>query len=192
MTRVSPRAYDLLSSTSEALDNQQRQCDFRKGNANMTVPSSDEFSFAESYSKYLKYHTRKRERKETYDKNYERMHNRQKRKARHHTCTCNRRLSEISSSSKFHEEKPGSEVYEQFYRVFRLKNLKGFPFLRNNREANAFDCSDNDCLHKRRIFVLPTENYNSYINDIDLDLKLKLLRYVELCKNVKRTLMRTI
>ncbi|XP_026829926.1 uncharacterized protein LOC113563067 [Ooceraea biroi] len=225
ITQISPLSYDLLTFTPENFkerklnsDNQQRfrkerntknkqkianynensrHCDFRNSRTNVTISSSAEISFAEDYPIHHEY-TRKRKRK-TCDEKYvcERMRNRWKAR---YMCTCHRRLYEkilpetSSSSSHVYERKP-ENMHEQFYRVFRLKNLKKFPSSKNNRQMgcekkNTSDHSDNDCLCRKCAFMFLTRNYKNYVNDVDLDFKLTLLRYVELCKNVKRALMR--
>jgi len=176
------------------------RCDVRNRKRDLMISSSAELSFAENYyPKYFEYYTRKRKRK-TRDKKRvcERIYNRQKCQTQY-TCTCNRRLykgtsSEISSPYVYGGK--SENVHEQFYRVFRMKNIGKFPFLKNSQQTfdkiiNMPNYYDNNYLHQKSTSMVLTQNYNDYINDIDLNFKLKLLQYVELCKSVKRALMRT-
>jgi len=175
-------------------DGNSRRCDLRNRRRDLMISSSAKLSFAENYyPKYLEYYTRKRQRK-TRDKKHVCERNQQKHQAQH-ACTCNERLYKEISSSYVYGNKP-EKGQEQFYRVFRLKNVGKFSSLKNNRQmfhkiTNMFDYYDNNCLHKKCASMVLAQNYNNYINDIDLDFKLKLLQYVELCKSVKRALMRT-
>lgn len=98
-------------------------------------------------------------------------------------------------------------VDQQFYdRISEMRNVKRFASSRKNRQTFEKDVSDysidslisngsllsNGSLRKRHVFAILTDVCNDYMNDLDLDFKLKLLRYVELCKSMKRSLMRTL
>lgn len=98
-------------------------------------------------------------------------------------------------------------VNQQFYdRMSEMRNVKRFASSRKNRqifEKDVSDCSidslrvngslrPNGSLRKRHVFAILTDACNDYMNDLDLDFKLRLLRYVELCKSIKRSLMRTL
>lgn len=75
-----------------------------------------------------------------------------------------------------------------------ISEIKRFASSTKNRQIFEKDVSDhfNDSLHKKHVFAILTDAYNDYINDLDLDFKLRLLRYVEFYKSIKRSLMRTL
>ncbi|XP_024888262.1 uncharacterized protein LOC112465103, partial [Temnothorax curvispinosus] len=91
-------------------------------------------------------------------------------------------------------------VHQQFNSISQVRNVKRFGSTRKNRQIFEKDVSDrsddslqsNDSLRKKHIFSILTDAYNDYMDDLDLDFKLRLLRYVELCKSVKRSLMKTL
>lgn len=85
-------------------------------------------------------------------------------------------------------------VYKQFYDISELKNVKRFVGSRKNGQIFEKDMSNHsdDNLRKRHVFAILTNVYNDYMDDFDLNFKLKLLRYVELCKSIKHLLMRTL
>ncbi|XP_011702193.1 PREDICTED: uncharacterized protein LOC105458522 isoform X2 [Wasmannia auropunctata] len=85
-------------------------------------------------------------------------------------------------------------VYKQFYDISELKNVKRFVGSRKNGQIFEKDMSNHsdDNLRKRHVFAILTDVYNDYMDDFDLNFKLKLLRYVELCKSIKHLLMRTL
>lgn len=82
-------------------------------------------------------------------------------------------------------------VHQQFYDISEIKR---FASSKKNRQIFEKDVSDhfNDSLRKKHVFAILNDAYNDYINDLDLDFKLRLLRYMEFCKSIKHSLMRTL
>ncbi|XP_029177025.1 uncharacterized protein LOC114945102 [Nylanderia fulva] len=68
------------------------------------------------------------------------------------------------------------------------RSKRGFAFSGKNRQMENVK----NRLRERRVIQVLNDVYNDYTDDLDLDLKLHLLRYVELCKNVKRALTKTL
>lgn len=96
---------------------------------------------------------------------------------------------EIKYSSN--ESLGASSFYSQRGRVKNMYKQSRSGKSRANNQKNA-DRPDNDRLHKKRVFGILTDTCNDYTDDLDLDFKLHLLRYVELCRSIKRALMKTL
>lgn len=85
-----------------------------------------------------------------------------------------------------------SSSYSQRGRVKNMyKQSRSVKSRMKNQQKNT-DHSDYDRLHKKRVFGILTDICNDYTDDLDLDFKLHLLRYVELCRSIKRALMKTL
>ncbi|XP_011867671.1 PREDICTED: uncharacterized protein LOC105561908 [Vollenhovia emeryi] len=91
-------------------------------------------------------------------------------------------------------------MHQQLFDISGLRNGKRFASSRKNQqifENNVSGRHDNSLrsnnnLRKRPVFTTLTDAYNDYMDDLDLDFKLRLLRYGELCKSIKRSLIRTL
>lgn len=82
-------------------------------------------------------------------------------------------------------------VQQQFYGISKVRR---FASSKKNRQIFKEDVSvrSHNSLRKRRIFTILTDACNDYTDALDLDFKLRLLRYVEFCKSIKRSLTRTL
>ncbi|XP_011641131.1 uncharacterized protein LOC105429694 [Pogonomyrmex barbatus] len=101
----------------------------------------------------------------------------------------------IKGSLSHTRRKNSRNIHKQFYDKSEQKNAKRFASSRKNRqifEKDTSDCFDNNSLYRRHVFAILTDACNDCMDDLDLDFNLGLLRYVELCKSVKRLLMRTL
>ncbi|XP_025263664.1 uncharacterized protein LOC112637668 [Camponotus floridanus] len=170
-------------------------CNFSNYGTSVTI-SSQSAKVSGNNSKYLGRCTRK-QRKETRDdkrvyegiRNPDRWKETQRgceRRARTHRgvpegikYSSNESLGASSSSSQRGEVK---NVYKQ------SRSDKS----RAKNQQKDTDPSDNDRLRKKRVFGILTDICNDYTDDLDLDFKLQLLRYVELCRNIKCALLKTL
>lgn len=192
--------------------------DFKNSKMSITIssPRSTKISLTEKDSKYFEHYRCKRQ-EETCDnkrickqvhnqdqreseqvrQEYERYGNKNKyRDAPIKYSNINSNKSLKTSLSHVWREN-ARNVQKQFYGTSKLKNVrrKKFASSRKNRqifEKDMSDRSDNKDLYKRHIFAILTDACNDYMDDLDLDFKLSLSRYVELCKSIKRSLMRTL
>lgn len=188
--------------------------DFRNLKTSITISSqSTKISLAEKDSKYFRHYMCKRQ-EETCDNKCicKQVHNQDQRESeqvwqgyeqyrnknkyedvpiKYSNINCNESLKTLSHIWR----ENARNVQKQFYDISKLRNVKRFASSRKNRqifEKDMSDRSDNESLRKRHVFAILTNACNDYMDDLDLDFKLRLLRYVKLCKNVKRSLMRTL
>lgn len=186
--------------------------DLRNQATNLMV-SSQSAKFARNDIKYFE-HCTCTQKMETCDNKRvcERNHCQNRRREARHECkrcgkkcnyipvkyasNSNDKFSEISALSyiwKFRDK----NIHEQSRIILKPKDIKSFSVSRKEREFSERDtnisyCSDDSC-ERKRVFVTLPKAYENSINDLDyLDFKLKLLRYVELCKSVKQSLLRTL
>lgn len=190
------------------------RCDFKTSGISITISSqSTKVSLTANDSKYFKHYMCKRQ-EETYDNKriYKQMHNQdqcENEQMRHEyeqyenknkyrdvlIKYSNINSNESSKTSLSHIWRGNARnIHKQFHDISKLRNVKKFASSRQNRqifEKDMFDRFD-DSLRKKHVFAILTDVCNDYMDDLDLDFKLKLLRYVKLCKSIKRSLMRTL
>lgn len=179
------------------------QCDLKNSEISVMISSrSTKVSLTENNSKYFKRYMCKRQ--EETCSNKRRNNQYQNKQVRHEYEQYGNKnkyqdlpikysdSNESLKMSLLHGEN-AENVDKQFYDASKLRNTKKFASLRKNQQIFKDTCdSFDDNLRKRRVFEILADAYSDYMDDLDLDFKLKLLQYVELCKNVKRSLMRTL
>lgn len=85
-------------------------------------------------------------------------------------------------------------VRKELHGASRPRNVTRFPLLERDRRifvkpANTLDFSDDRSRMGRALAMLIRQDC---ANDLDLDFRSQLSRYVRLCRNVKRSLMKTL
>ncbi|XP_012539783.2 uncharacterized protein LOC105838629 [Monomorium pharaonis] len=104
--------------------------------------------------------------------------------------------SNKSSKTSLSHTRDAKNGYKQFYDIPNLRNVKKFASSKKkNRQVfkkDMFDRFDDSLRERLHIFTILTDACNDYIDDLDLDFKLKLLRYINLCKSIKHLLMKTL
>lgn len=167
-------------------------CNFSSYGTSISI-SSQSAKVSGNNSKYLERYTRKR-RKETRDNKrvYEGIRNPDRWKETRRGCEQHTRMHrEVPEEIKYSSnESLGASPYSQGGRVKNVsKQSRSGKSRVKNRQKNTRNRSDNDRLRKNRVFGI--DICNDY-TDLDLDFKLQLLRYVELCRNIKRALLKTL
>ncbi|XP_072754437.1 uncharacterized protein [Anoplolepis gracilipes] len=208
-------SYDLWTPTVDDLEEHKLgrsdRCNKRKkigrnGNYRTSTTISSQPKISANDSKYLERYTCKQREKTRDDKrDYEGIDSQDRWKETRYGCKRRERTRReipikcsisneslgVSSSSntqrgniiKVHKQsRSGSEGS-------RAKNTREFVSSGKNRQKNAHHFDDR---LKKRVFGIMTDICNDYADDLDLDFKLHLLRYVELCRSVKRALIKTL
>lgn len=170
----------------------QNSRDFRKNYGTGVTISSAEVSGNES--KYLERCATCERREETRDekRDDERIHNRDRWQEMRRGCQGQTR-GEGSIKRSSDESRGTSSSYIRRERVRNVRKQSRSDRSRARNAREGFASSDNDRLRKRRVFEILTDVCNDYaLDDLDLDFRLHLLRYVKLCRSVKRALTRTL
>ncbi|KYQ50599.1 hypothetical protein ALC60_10307 [Trachymyrmex zeteki] len=196
--------------------------DLENSETSITISSQSTKAFlTESDSKYFG-HTTYKQQEKTYDNKriYKQMHNQdhcENEQMRYEYEQCRTRnkyrdvpikYSNVNSNESFKTSlshswrKNARNTHKQLYDISELNKAKRFTCScsRKNKQIFEKDMSDrsndslrsNANLRRRHAFAILTDACNDYMDDLDLDFKLKLLRYVELCKSIKRSLIRTL
>jgi len=192
------------------------RCDLKNLETDITISSqSTKVSLRENDLKYFGHYTCKRQ-KETCDNKHicKEMHNQdhhENEQMWHKYRQCENknkyRNVPIKSSNVNSNEflktlshtwrRNARNVHKQFYDISELRKVKRFARKNQIFEKNMSDrfndsVRSNDNLRKRHFFAILINACNDYMDDLDIDFKLKLLRYIELCKSIKRSLMRML
>lgn len=95
--------------------------------------------------------------------------------------------SGLSQSSLVGTDEARDNARERSRGISRRRNAAKLSPSGENREA-----LDRHRLRRKRVFALLADTCHDCAHDLDLDFESTLSRYVELCGNVKRSLMRTL
>lgn len=190
--------------TKQNIVKSRNSCDFKNYGTSITT-SSQSAKVSGNDSKYRERYTCK-QREETRDDKrvYEGIRNQDRWKEARHACERRERTHRQAPIKYSSNESFGaSSSYTRRGRVrndynkqsrsgrSKTKNRRGLASSGKNWQKDA-DRSDDDRLRKKRVFGILTDVCNDYTDELDLDFKLHLLRYVELCRSVKRALMKTL
>lgn len=171
-------------------------CNFSNYGTSVTI-SSQSAKVSGNNSKYLGRYTRTQRTETRDDKRvYKGIRNPDRWKETRRGCERGRARThrEVPEEIKYssNESLGASSSCSQRGRVKNVyKQSRSGKSKAKNRQKDT-DPSDNDRLRKKRVFGILTDICNDYTDDLDLDFKLQLLRYVELCRNIKRALLKTL
>ncbi|XP_011065227.1 PREDICTED: putative uncharacterized protein DDB_G0282133 [Acromyrmex echinatior] len=213
------KGYDKKEKIDNIMNHiRNSQYDSKNSETSITISLQSTKAFlAESDSKYFGHTTYKHQEK-TYDNKRicKQMHNQdhqmQYKNEQYRTRNKYRdipiKYSNVNSNESFkillsHSwRKNARNTHKRLHNLSELNKVKRFTCScsRKNKQILKKDISDhsndslrsNANLRKRHAFAILTDACNDYIDDLDLNFKLRLLRYVELCKSIKRSLIRTL
>jgi len=192
--------------------NRYSRCDLKNVKTDITISSqSTEVSLTENDLKYFGHYTCKQQEETCANKHiYKEMHNQdhhENEQVWHEYGQCENKnkyrnvpikSSNVNSNEFFKTlshtwRRNARNIHKQFYDISELRNVKRFARKNQIFEKDMSDRFDdsvrsNDNLRKRHIFAILINACNNYIDDLDIDFKLRLLRYIELCKSIKRSL----
>lgn len=199
--------YDRRKTIRNVINRNTYSCDLQHSKTNTMISSqSTKVSLTENDSKYFGHYTYKRRGELCNNKRvYKQADNQDQREYEQvqqygqygnnnkYRDVPIKYIKSIETSLSQTWRENSRNVHQQFSDISEIKR---FASSRKNRQRFEKDVSDrsNDGLRKKRVFAILIDAYNDYIDDYidDLDFKLRLLRYMEFCKSIKHSLMRTL